>query len=391
MNGWRQQVHTSKHTSKDIIFAAGKRMKMLDLEKLQEKALALEHLDLDELILLYEKMPLPYLMYIADSIRRQKHPGDKVSWQIDRNVNITNVCIAGCSFCNFSCRLGESDKSYTTAIAEYSEKIEELFCKGGNQLLLQGGLHPKYGLEFYCSLFRELKSKYPGLKLHALGPPEIAHIARLEKQSYRFVLEKLIEAGLDSLPGAGAEILSDRVRKKLSPGKPDVKAWLDVMHEAHILNLPTSATMMFGHIETVAERIEHLLLIRDLHDRRPAGTYGFLAFICWPVQSLGTRMAQQYVIEPVSSSEYVRMIAISRIALVNINNIQASWLTVGKDTAQICLHSGANDFGSIMIEENVVSSAGASNRFDATGIQNAIREAGFEPWLRNQKYEEILY
>ncbi|MDR1595042.1 MAG: radical SAM protein [Prevotellaceae bacterium] len=360
---------------------------MFDLEKLSEKALALEYLDLNELMLLYDKMPLPYLMYIADSIRRQKHRGDKVSWQIDRNVNITNVCVAGCSFCNFSCRLGESDKSYTATIAEYSEKIEELFRKGGNQLLLQGGLHPKYGLEFYCSLFRELKSKYPVLKLHALGPPEIAHIARLEKQSYRFVLEKLIESGLDSLPGAGAEILSDRVRKKLSPGKPDVKAWLDVMHEAHALNLPTSATMMFGHIETTAERIEHLLMIRDLHDRRPAGTYGFLAFICWPVQSLGTRMAQQYVIEPVSSSEYVRMIAISRIALVNINNIQASWLTVGKDTAQMCLHSGANDFGSIMIEENVVSSAGASNRFDATGIQNAIREAGFEPWLRNQKYE----
>jgi cyclic dehypoxanthinyl futalosine synthase len=369
------------------IFAAENEKRMFDLEKLSEKALALEYLDLNELMLLYDKMPLPYLMYIADSIRRQKHRGDKVSWQIDRNVNITNVCVAGCSFCNFSCRLGESDKSYTATIAEYSEKIEELFRKGGNQLLLQGGLHPKYGLEFYCSLFRELKSKYPVLKLHALGPPEIAHIARLEKQSYRFVLEKLIESGLDSLPGAGAEILSDRVRKKLSPGKPDVKAWLDVMHEAHALNLPTSATMMFGHIETTAERIEHLLMIRDLHDRRPAGTYGFLAFICWPVQSLGTRMAQQYVIEPVSSSEYVRMIAISRIALVNINNIQASWLTVGKDTAQMCLHSGANDFGSIMIEENVVSSAGASNRFDATGIQNAIREAGFEPWLRNQKYE----
>jgi cyclic dehypoxanthinyl futalosine synthase len=362
---------------------------MLDLKKVQEKALALEYLDLNELILLYEKMPLPYLMYIADSIRRQKHPDDKVSWQIDRNVNITNVCIAGCSFCNFSYRLGESDKSYTTTVAEYSEKIEELFGKGGNQLLLQGGLHPKYGLDFYCSLFKELKSKYPELKLHALGPPEIAHIARLEKRSYRFVLEKLIDSGLDSLPGAGAEILSDRVRKKLSPGKPDVKAWLDVMHEAHTLNLPTSATMMFGHIETVSERIEHLLMIRDLHDQRPAGTYGFLAFICWPVQSLGTRMAKQHLIEPVSSSEYVRMIAISRIALVNINNIQASWLTVGKDTAQICLHSGANDFGSIMIEENVVSSAGASNRFDAIGIQNAIREAGFEPWLRNQKYEKI--
>jgi cyclic dehypoxanthinyl futalosine synthase len=362
---------------------------MLDLEKLSERALAQDYLGLNELILMYEKMPLSQLMYIADSIRRQKHGGDRVSWQIDRNVNITNVCVAGCSFCNFSCRLGESEKSYTTAIDDYSEKIEELFRKGGNQLLLQGGLHPKYGLEFYCSLFKELKSKYPELKLHALGPPEIAHIARIEKKSYRYVLEELMKSGLDSLPGAGAEILSDRVRKRLSPGKPDVEAWLDVMREAHALNLPASATMMFGHIETVSERMEHLLMIRDLHDRRPAGTYGFLAFICWPVQSLGTRMAKEFVIEPVSSSEYVRMIAISRIALVNIDNIQASWLTVGKDTAQICLHAGANDFGSIMIEENVVSAAGASNRFDAQGMQNAIREAGFEPWLRNQKYDKI--
>jgi cyclic dehypoxanthinyl futalosine synthase len=362
---------------------------MMNLEKLSERVLAQEYLSFDELALIYEKMPLSDLMYLADRIRRQKHEGNKVSWQIDRNMNITNICIAGCSFCNFSCRPGESEKSYTTAIADYSEKIEELFRKGGNQLLLQGGLHPKYGLEFYCSLFKELKSRYPDLKLHALGPPEIAHIARLEKKSYRYVLEELIHAGLDSLPGAGAEILSDRVRKKLSPGKPDVKAWLDVMYEAHTLNLPTSATMMFGHIETVAERIEHLLMIRELHDRRPSGAYGFLAFICWPVQSLGTRLAKEYAIKPVASSEYVRMIAISRIALVNINNIQASWLTVGKDTAQICLHAGANDFGSIMIEENVVSSAGASNRFDAKGIQTAIREAGFEPWLRNQKYEPL--
>ncbi|MDR1338712.1 MAG: radical SAM protein [Prevotellaceae bacterium] len=359
------------------------------MEKLSERALAREYLCLDELVLMYERMPLPHLMHIADSIRRQKHRGDRVSWQIDRNVNITNVCIAGCSFCNFSCRPGESEKSYTTTMDEYSEKIGELFRKGGNQLLLQGGLHPKYGLEFYCSLFRDLKAKYPGLKLHALGPPEIAHIARLEKKSYRHVLEELVKSGLDSLPGAGAEILSDRVRKKLSPGKPDVKAWLDVMHEAHAMNLPTSATMMFGHIETLSERMEHLLMIRDLQDRRPAGTCGFLAFICWPVQSSGTRMAKKYAIEPVYPSEYVRMVAISRIALVNINNIQASWLTVGKDTAQICLHSGANDFGSIMIEENVVSSAGAVNRFDAKGIQDAIREAGFEPWLRNQKYEQM--
>jgi cyclic dehypoxanthinyl futalosine synthase len=365
-------------------------MKMFDLEQLSQKALAQEYLDADELVRMYETMPLPQLMFIADSIRRQKHGDNKVGWQIDRNVNITNVCIAGCLFCNFSCRMGEYGKRYTTTMDDYVEKIEELFRLGGDQLLLQGGLHPNYGLDFYCTLFRDLKTAYPQLKLHALGPPEIAHISRLENKSYRTVLERLVEAGLDSLPGAGAEILSDRVRRQLSPAKPDVRAWLDVMHEAHILNLTTSATMMFGHIETIAERIEHLLLIRDLHDQRPTGTIGFRAFICWPVQSLGTELARRYTIRPVSAAEYIRMIAIARIALVNIDNIQASWLTVGKDTAQICLHAGANDFGSIMIEENVVSSAGAAHRFDADGMENAIREAGFIPQLRNQNYEKTM-
>jgi cyclic dehypoxanthinyl futalosine synthase len=363
----------------------------MNAEQLYHKAATLQYLDSDELLALYKNAPLSILMFIADAVRRKKHPDNKVSWQIDRNVNITNVCIAGCSFCNFSCKLHDIDKSYTTTIEEYLPKIDELFEKGGEQLLLQGGLHPKYGLDFYCTLFRQLKSKYPKLKLHALGPPEVAHIARLEKTGYRQVLEALIKAGLDSLPGAGAEILDDRVRKKLSPAKPDAQAWLDVMHEAHLLNLPTSATMMFGHIETVEERIAHLLKIRDLHDRRPAGHYGFLAFIPWPVQLKGTRLSQQHVLPQVTASEYIRMLAICRIALVNIDNIQASWLTVGKETAQICLYAGANDFGSIMIEENVVSSAGASNKFDAANIQQAIRDAGFEPWLRNQKYEPVKY
>ena len=362
---------------------------MPDTDNIFIKATQSEILTEDELLILYEQAKLTELMFIADRIRRAKHPGDKVGWQIDRNVNITNVCIAGCSFCNFSCKLSETDRGYTTTLDEYDEKIRELFVKGGNQILLQGGLHPKYGLDFYCRLFRALKNRFPELKLHALGPPEIAHIARLEKTGYRDVLEQLIEAGLDSLPGAGAEILSDRVRKKLSPGKPGVQAWLDVMREAHRLNLPTSATMMFGHIETNRERIEHLLLLRELQFERPPNSYGFISFIPWPVQSKGTRLATKERIKPIFPDEYVRIIAISRIALNNIPNIQASWLTVGKDTAQVCLRAGANDFGSIMIEENVVSSAGAEHRFDAEGIQFAIREAGFTPWLRNQKYERI--
>ncbi|MDR2424870.1 MAG: radical SAM protein [Prevotellaceae bacterium] len=360
------------------------------MKKLLDKALNRERLDANKLRRLYNDLPLPDIMFVADNIRRQIHPDQQVGWQIDRNVNITNVCIAGCSFCNFSCRPAEKEKIFTTSLESYCAKIDELFKHGGNQLLLQGGLHPKYGLDFYQTLFRQLKSLYPTIKLHALGPPEVAHIARIEKTTYRHVLEQLVDAGLDSLPGAGAEILSDRVRKLLSPGKPNVRAWLEVMHEAHRLNLPTSATMMFGHIETLDERIEHLLLLRDLQSQKPEGSYGFIAFIPWSVQSKGTRLAQQYSLAPVPPAEYLRMIAISRIALTNIDNIQASWLTAGKETAQMSLHAGANDFGSIMIEENVVSAAGANNKFDAAGIQTAIKEAGFKPRLRNQKYETVV-
>jgi cyclic dehypoxanthinyl futalosine synthase len=326
-------------------------------------------------------------MFVANKLRQIHVPGYGVSWQIDRNVNITNVCISGCKFCTFHCGL-QSNRAYTTTLAEYEQKIEELFAKGGNQLLLQGGLHPKYGLDFYEQLFRDLKKKHPTLKLHALGPPEVAHIAKLEKLSYRETLQRLVAAGLDSLPGAGAEILVDDIRKKLSPGKPDVQAWLDVMHEAHLLNLPTSATMMFGHIEARADRIEHMCKIRDLQAQKPKNSYGFLAFICWPVQLENVADKSLFKdVQPVTPEEYLRTVAIARIMLHNVPNIQASWLTVGKSTAQLCLWGGANDFGSIMMEENVVSSAGSCYKLDAEGIQLAIREAGYEPWLRNQKYE----
>lgn len=358
------------------------------MRNLYQKALNGKELQKEELQSLYLESPLSNLMFIANEIRKQKHPNNRVSWQIDRNINITNVCISSCSFCNFHCKLSEKEKNYTETIESYRKKIAELLEMGGDQVLLQGGLHPHYGLNFYTDLFRTLKKDFPKVKLHALGPPEIAHIAKIDKLSYREVLETLVEAGLESLPGAGAEILSQRVRKIISPGKPDVQAWLDVMRIAHQMNLPTSATMMYGHLETIEERIEHLLLLRSLQNERPNGTYGFLAFICWPVYLQETKLAQDYIIAPSTASEYLRLLAISRIALTNILNIQASWLTVGKDTAQLALYGGANDFGSIMIEENVVSSAGANHQFDSEGIQAAIREAGFEPWLRNQCYEE---
>ncbi len=256
--------------------------------------------------------------------------------------------------------------------------------------MLQGGLHPKLKLDFYKNLFSELKKEFPKLKLHALGPAEIHHLARMEKLTYKETLTELIESGLDSLPGAGAEILSDRVRKIVSPGKCTSQQWLSVMKQAHILDIPTSATMMFGFIETNKERIEHLISIRDLQSQKPEYSKGFITFIPWVYQSEDTVLKKLYPeIKPISTSEYLRIIAISRIVLNNIENIQASWLTVGKEAGQMSLYAGANDFGSIMIEENVVSSAGANYQFDEAGIKDAISEAGFIPKRRNQKYEFI--
>lgn len=362
---------------------------MMDLNRIYQKAIALEFLSLEEGLFLYENAPTSDLMYVANVNRKIKVPGNYVTWMIDRNVNITNVCCSHCLFCNFY-RDSNSEETYITTIDEYKSKIDELFKLGGNQMLLQGGLHPKLKLDFYVDLFKQLKTLYPELKLHALGPPEIFHIARLEKKSYNEILIALVEAGLDSLPGAGAEILNDRVRKQLSPGKCNTKQWLDVMRVAHKLNLPTSATMMFGHVETTEERLTHLIHIRQVQSEKSEGNFGFVAFIPWPFQDKGTKLNISLGVEnKVTPVEYIRMIAISRIMLPNINNIQASWLTVGKQTAQICLHAGANDMGSIMIEENVVSSAGAANSMDAQSIQLAIKEAGFNPQKRNQKYETI--
>ena len=363
----------------------------MNFKSIYRKALKLEFLTIEEGLLLYEQAPLEELMYVANRLRQIHKPGNIVTWQIDRNVNITNACISQCKFCNFY-RKPNDKEVYITSIDEYKTKIDELFKLGGNQLLLQGGLHPKLGLQFYSDLFSELKSLYPNVKLHALGPPEIAHLARLEKKSYREILEALIKAGLDSLPGAGAEILCDRVRKSISPAKASSQQWLDVMREAHKLNLVTSATMMFGHIETKKERLEHLVAIRQVQSEKPESAPGFLAFISWPFQDENTFLQREFGIKnQVRAAEYIRTVAISRIMLPNVQNIQASWLTVGKDIAQVCLQAGANDFGSIMIEENVVSSAGASYKFDAEGIQNAIREAGFMPQLRNQRYEFMDY
>jgi cyclic dehypoxanthinyl futalosine synthase len=362
---------------------------MTALRDIYKKALNLDPLPVSEGVLLYKSAPLEELMFLGDRLRSLHVPGNNVGWQIDRNVNITNICFSQCKFCNFCRKPGDTD-TYITTMEQYEKKIEELFRMGGNQLLLQGGMHPGLGITFYEDLFRSLKERFPDLKLHALGPPEVVHLARKDSRSVREVLGRLVSAGLDSLPGAGAEILSDRVRHIVSPAKATSAEWLDVMREAHIMNLPTSATMMFGHVETIQERIEHLVSLRSLQDERPQGNIGFISFIPWPFQDEGTVLADRHgVRSSVSQADYLRLIAISRIMLNNITNIQTSVLTTGRDTGIIALRSGANDVGSVMIEENVVSAAGRSVIYSAAELKSAIIEAGFTPVLRNQKYEII--
>jgi cyclic dehypoxanthinyl futalosine synthase len=359
------------------------------LDEIYDKAFNLNPLDEEEGTALYYEAPIEELMFVADRLRQIHVPGRNVGWIIDRNVNITNICFSQCSFCNF-CRKKGSPDAYVTTIEDYRKKIDELYSLGGDQILLQGGMNPDLGLSFYTDLFMKLKELYPMLKLHALGPPEIVFLAKKDKSGFRDVLSKLVKAGLDSLPGAGAEILSDRVRKIVSPLKATSDEWIEVMRQAHRLNLPTSATMMYGHIETISERISHLIRLRDLQAEKESDNYGFITFIPWPFQDEGTLLREKSGIKSsYTPLGYLRMIAISRIMLNNIMNIQASILTVGKETAMLSLHAGANDLGSIMIEENVVSAAGSNNRFTACELQSAISEAGFIPVRRNQKYEPI--
>ncbi|HQV77250.1 MAG TPA: cyclic dehypoxanthinyl futalosine synthase [Chitinophagales bacterium] len=359
----------------------------MQLSDLYKKALNFEWLSIEEGVFLFEQAPTAELMSIAHQLRLIQKPDNIVTWQIDRNVNTTNVCVANCKFCNFYRKPGH-EEAYITDIETYKVKIEETIRYGGDQLLLQGGHHPDLGLKFYVDLFSSLKKIFPEIRLHALGPPEIAHICKLEGLSHTEVLTALKIAGMDSLPGAGAEILNDRVRRLLAKGKCSGEEWLNIMRCAHQLYITTSATMMFGHIETIHERMEHLSWIRQVQSEKPADAKGFLAFIPWPYQDEGTLLKKMRNIRnQVNGDEYIRMLAISRIMLPNIKNIQASWLTVGKNIAQLCLRAGANDFGSIMIEENVVSAAGAPHRFTSKSIQQAIIDAGFEPKLRNQQYE----
>lgn len=364
----------------------------MNIDSIISKTLNKQPLTLDEGVFLYKNAPLSLLSAAANEVKNSfKKPEDynKVGWIIDRNINLSNICVTRCKFCNFS-RSKNSPEAYVTTMEQYREKISALFAAGGKQVLLQGGMNPDFGMDFYCKLFSDLKREFPGVVLHALGPAEIAYLSKTSGLTYREVLEKLHAAGLDSLPGAGAEILVDRVRKIVSPAKCSAGEWLEVMHQAHVLNLPTSCTMMFGHVETLEERIQHLIVLRDTQARKPEYSQGFVTFIPWPFCSEDTRLVKEYgMFAPISGEEYIRLIAISRLMLNNIANIQASWLTVGKEIAQICLHSGANDFGSIMMEEHVVSAAGANYSLDSNEMIAAIRQAGFVPVRRNSRYQFV--
>jgi len=359
----------------------------MQLSPVFNRILSKEEISFIEAEYLYKKLPTSELIFLAHELRKKHHPNNKITWIIDRNVNITNICVSGCLFCSFHCKSASHKKAYITSIEAYKEKIEELFHLGGTQLLLQGGMHPELGLNYYVDLFKTLKKHFPALKLHALGPPEIYFLSKLEKKTVKNILKILIDAGLDSLPGAGAEILSDRVRKIVSPIKCTTKQWLSVMKIAHSMGLPTTATMMFGHIETTKERLGHIFKIRNLQKLKPAKSPGFTAFIPWAFQSAHSELIIKYPnIQKVQADEYLRTLAISRIILNNIENIQASWLTMGKETAKLALHAGANDLGSIMIEENVVASAGVHYTMTAEEMKQLISEAGFEPQLRDQQY-----
>src|SRR4051794_5985703 len=336
-------------------------------------------LDRPEALELYLNAPTSLLAESADDVRARKHPEGVVTYIIDRNVNYTNVCVARCNFCAFYRPVG-STEGYVLAFEEVFTKIDETIALGGVQLLLQGGHNPDLPIEWYEDLFRSVKQRYPAFKLHALSPPEVIHLTRMTKLSVPEVIDRLIAAGLDSIPGGGAEILVDRVRKLLNCyGKATADEWLGVMQVAHRHGLRTTATMMYGHVETVDERLEHLLRLRALQDE----TAGFTAFITWSYQPEHTELGGGEA----TGVEYLRMLALSRIVLDNFPSLQASWVTQGGKVGQLSLAYGSNDMGSVMIEENVVRAAGASYCMDEVEIVRNIENAGFIPKRRNMHYD----
>jgi cyclic dehypoxanthinyl futalosine synthase len=350
-----------------------------------EKVRAGERVNSAEALELYREAPTPVLGQLADAIRLRKHPDGVVTYIIDRNVNYTNICVAKCNFCAFYREVGSSE-GYVLGFDELFRKIDETIAVGGVQLLLQGGHNPDLPLTWYEDLFRAVKQRYPEFKLHALSPPEVIHLSRLSQLPVPVIIDRLVAAGLDSIPGGGAEILVDRVRTLLHCyGKATSDEWLDVMRHAHRAGLRTTATMMYGTVETDIERIEHMMRLRDLQDE----TGGFTAFITWSFQPDHTELGASQHITEATGVDYLRTLALSRIVLDNFDNLQASWVTQGGKVGQLSLAYGANDMGSVMIEENVVRAAGASYCMDELEIVRNIEDAGFAAKRRNMHYERL--
>src|SRR6187455_716571 len=353
----------------------------MDLAEFEKRIESGGRLEADEALWLYRNAPTYWLGSMADGVRRRKHPDNLVTYIIDRNVNYTNVCVARCNFCAFYREVGHGD-GYVLGFEEIFRKIEETIALGGVQLLLQGGHNPDLPIQWYEDLFRAVKQRYPEFKLHALSPPEVIHLTRLTKQSVPDVIERLIAAGLDSIPGGGAEILVDRVRRLLNCyGKATADEWLGVMRHAHQAGLRTTATMMYGTVETLEERIEHMIRLRELQDE----TGGFTAFITWSYQPEHTELGGGEA----TGVDYLRTLALARIVLDNFDNLQASWVTQGGKVGQLSLAYGANDMGSVMIEENVVRAAGASYCMDEIEIVRNVENAGFSALRRNMHYEVL--
>ncbi|PIE74813.1 MAG: dehypoxanthine futalosine cyclase [Deltaproteobacteria bacterium] len=348
-------------------------------ESILEKARNNERISADEALYLYDNADLLSLGTCANFIKTQKHKDNIITFVIDRNINYTNICISGCRFCAFYKKPG-AEGGYWINEGELSLKIEETIALGGTQILLQGGMHPDKRIEDYISLLSYIKSNFD-IHIHGFSPPEISYIAEMEKMAVSDVLKELINAGLGSIPGGGAEILVNEVRKKISPEKCNADKWLDVMEKAHLLGLRTTATMMFGHIEKKEHIIEHMIRLRELQDR----TSGFTAFIPWTFQPANTSLKSSGA----TAAQYLKVLALGRIVLDNFDNLQASWVTQGAKIAQTALFFGANDLGSTMIEENVVRAADVDFKMPLEDMIRLVKTAGFEAWQRDCFYNRL--
>jgi cyclic dehypoxanthinyl futalosine synthase len=355
----------------------------MTVREILDKALQGERLTDTDAVTLLESKELVAIGRAADELRARRTDPDRITFIIDRNLNYTNVCVTDCDFCAFYRRPGDRTEGYLLPKPVIFKKIEETLAIGGTGVLMQGGHHPDLGIDYYEDLFRSIKSRYP-IHLHALSPPEIEHIARRSKLTVWDTLSRLRDAGLDSIPGGGGEVLVDRVRKVIAPKKTTTNAWLGVMRHAHRLGMSTTATMMYGHVETLSERVEHMRRIRDLQDE----TRGFRAFISWTFQPEGTRLAAKVSHYP-TSFEYLLTQAVSRIYLDNVEHIQSSWVTQGMKVGQVALEFGADDLGSVMIEENVVSAAGTTHRASTDDFVRTIKALGKIPVQRDTLYREV--